>query len=239
MEFLTAYAAKDKGADFVVVVGLEAGEYGFPSGVADDLVMRLVLSEGEAFPHAEERRIFYVAMTRARRRVYLIAPTVKASTFVADDLLADALARYVEMVGEVSVLHACPACGGQTIRRRDGQHGAFWACAHFPLCHGKLDACPDRREGGLEPVTDGNRPAGFRCTICGHALERCPKCGEGHLRSKRGPYGDFLSCSRWDGGTGCTYTRDLPATSAPEERSMTGLMPASGAAPVSRRRSRC
>lgn len=208
IEFMTAHASKGKEADVVIVMGLDASEYGFPSNVADDPVMELVLSSEESFPFAEERRLFYVAMTRAKKRVYLIAPAINASPFVAEDLVNGALAPYVEVIGEVSSLYRCPACAGKTIRRREGQYGTFWACANFPLCHGKLDTCPKCKSGGLEPVVSGRGPSAFRCTGCGFAPERCPTCGEGVLLERNGRYGVFLGCSRYDGGNGCRYTRD-------------------------------
>src|SRR5690606_1956718 len=79
LEYHTAHASKGKEADYVIVVGLEAGEYGFPALISDDPVIDLVLAEEEPFSHAEERRLFYVAMTRARRRVYLVTPQDNAS----------------------------------------------------------------------------------------------------------------------------------------------------------------
>ncbi|CAA9538184.1 MAG: DNA helicase IV [uncultured Thermomicrobiales bacterium] len=206
LTFLTAHSAKGKEADYVIVVGLEAGEYGFPANIADDPVTRMVLSDEEQFPYAEERRLFYVAMTRAKQRVYLIAPRDKASPFVENDLLGPDLGRYVEVIGEASARHLCPRCGGTTIRRKQGQYGTFWACAHFPLCHGKLDACPHCREGGLASEQSG-RLQSFRCTSCQRTADACPRCRAGYLAARTGRFGEFLGCSRWNGGNGCTYTR--------------------------------
>lgn len=206
IEYMTAHAAKGKEADYVIVVGLEAGEYGFPSNVADDPVMKMVLSEAEQYPYAEERRLFYVALTRARRRVYLIAPRDSASPFIIDDLLAEPLSAHVETIGEVSERHRCPRCQGKTIRRTEGQYGAFWACANYPLCHGRLDTCHSCGEGALIPPEGDGRE--YCCTDCQHTVELCPRCRVGYLRPRTGPYGEFLACSDWRGGAGCTYTRN-------------------------------
>ncbi|MYD97904.1 MAG: AAA family ATPase [Gammaproteobacteria bacterium] len=77
----TVHGAKGREADFVVVLDLNDGRYGFPSKVEDDPVLALVLaSVGErAFPDAEERRLFYVATTRGRHGAYLVADSRYAS----------------------------------------------------------------------------------------------------------------------------------------------------------------
>lgn len=208
-EFLTAHASKGKEADYVIVVGLEAGEYGFPSNVADDPVMQMVLSEVDDYPYAEERRLFYVAVTRARKRVYLISSQDNPSPFILPDILDGPLRNYVETVGEVSECYRCPSCGGRTIRRTTGTYGVFWACSHYPLCYGKLDACPRCKDGGLEPVEDGRSAARYRCIGCGYEPEPCPQCQRGYLRERWGRHGPFLGCSRWTPDGGCQYTRNL------------------------------
>jgi DNA helicase-4 len=206
VSFHTAHAAKGKEADYVVVLGLEAGTYGFPAQIADDPVLQLVLVAPEPFAHAEERRLFYVALTRARRRAYLIAPADHNSTFIRDDLLGAGLRGYVITLGARSERHRCPTCQGQTIRRTEGRYGAFWACAHYPLCDGKLETCDRCRDGALVALsTSGDT---LRCTTCGHEVERCPRCRQGRLVERTGRYGAFLACSRWQGGAGCQYTRN-------------------------------
>jgi DNA helicase-4 len=194
------------------VVGLEAGEYGFPANVSDDPVMGLVLSEEEPFSYAEERRLFYVAMTRAKRRVYLVTSQDNASPFIQDDLLNSTFQAWVEQIGEISERHQCPKCRGNTIRRRDGQYGALWACSHFPLCDGKLDSCPWCSAGGMVARRIDERVRTYKCTDCGQDAQSCPVCNRGYLREKTGKNGPFLGCSRWrKDGTGCRFTRNIPA----------------------------
>jgi ssDNA-binding Zn-finger/Zn-ribbon topoisomerase 1 len=124
------------------------------------------------------------------------------------ELLDDGdLREHVETIGEISERHRCPACRGRTIRRTQGRYGAFWACSNYPLCDGKLDTCDRCREGALV-AGDGSR-APFRCAACGHAVERCPRCAAGRLVERTSKHGPFFACSRWDGGAGCTYTRNI------------------------------
>src|SRR5690606_28050830 len=74
ISFKTIHSSKGLEADHVIVLGAESGRFGFPSEIVDDPILDLVLPEPEKFHHAEERRVFYVALTRARYTVTIIAP---------------------------------------------------------------------------------------------------------------------------------------------------------------------
>ena len=104
-----------------MIVGMDSGTYGFPSNIADDPVMAMVLSKPEQYKHAEERRLFYVAMTRAKHQVYLIAQRDRASPFVRDDLSTLPLSLYVRTHGEPLLRYHCPKCHGETIRNVSGR----------------------------------------------------------------------------------------------------------------------
>lgn len=73
IRFMTVHASKGLEADHVVILRASADRLGFPSEVVDDPVLDLVLPEPEKFDHAEERRLFYVALTRARHSVTVLA----------------------------------------------------------------------------------------------------------------------------------------------------------------------
>lgn len=86
--FMTAHASKGLGYDEVIVVNGQGGTYGFPSKIENDPVLSLVLREDRSYTYAEERRVFYVAMTRTKNRVYFIAPQQEPSEFLLE-LLRD------------------------------------------------------------------------------------------------------------------------------------------------------
>ena len=79
VETSTIHSAKGREADYAIVLDLTEESSGFPAAKENDPLLNIVLSESSRFPHAEERRLFYVAMTRARRRVYLVADAARPS----------------------------------------------------------------------------------------------------------------------------------------------------------------
>ena len=46
--------------------------YGFPSKIEDDPILSFVIKGDNSIDYAEERRLFYVAMTRTKNRVYFM-----------------------------------------------------------------------------------------------------------------------------------------------------------------------
>ena len=199
LSFMTVHRSKGLEADYVVVFDLCSGKYGFPSEIVDDPLLDLVLASPEGYPNAEERRLFYVAVTRARRAVFLVTDGGSPSTFVTE-LMKD---RYdVTVMGQQPERGvACPKCiEGRLQRRRNAQDGGiFYGCSHWPYCGHMQSACPHCRTG-LLARTDGH----YRCANCAQSVEGCPKC-DGWLRKKTGKFGLFFGCSNWPG---CNYTRD-------------------------------
>jgi len=144
IEYKTIHSSKGLQADYVIVIGMQAG--GFPSERVDDALLQLVMTIPETHPHAEERRLFYVALTRARHRVYLIGskgspscfltelihnnPVVAPMLRVADDVSKDSQIREQKE----DLAEDCPQCGIGKLRHKKGKYGTFYGCSEFPVC---------------------------------------------------------------------------------------------------------
>jgi len=82
LEFMTIHASKGQQADYVIVLRLKEGSDGFPAPARESVMEQALLPVPEDFPDAEERRLLYVALTRARHRVWLLFNRDEPSTFV-------------------------------------------------------------------------------------------------------------------------------------------------------------
>ena len=86
LEFLTVHKSKGLEADYVILLQCNKDTYGFPSLINDDPVLRHVLTENDKFPYGEERRLFYVAITRAKAKTVVLYDNNFPSTFVEEFL---------------------------------------------------------------------------------------------------------------------------------------------------------
>jgi len=201
--WMTVHTAKGVEADYVVVVGATAGEYGFPSEIADDPLLGLVLATPDPYPHAEERRVFYVALSRARRLCVVLTHSSQRSEFVSE-LEAPAFRSWVRSSEAGAGDHACPVCGGPLVPRT-GLHGVYWVCGHS-RCEGKARRCPKCGVGPL--LSDGRY---FRCRHIGCDFEAspCPSCKVGMLVERKSRTGNrFLGCTEYrrrGQGPSCSY----------------------------------
>ena len=199
LSYKTAHGSKGSQADYVVVLGLCAGRYGFPSEIEDDSLLSLVLAAPERHPNAEERRLFYVALTRARRQVYLLADEGPQSSFI-EELIREGYDITVFGRPPQQDVH-CPRCVTGRLERRENSRNqdTFYGCSNYPYCEHTQPACPLCGTGLLE-----DHHQGFRCRSCERLVERCPDCN-GWLQTKVGMYGRYLGCANWR----CDYTRDI------------------------------
>lgn len=126
--FYTIHRSKGLQADYVYVLNNLRDKLGFPSNVNDDSLVNLLLEKADIYPYSEERRLFYVALTRSRRHVYLLTQKGHESIFV-QELLQDYSKNQFK-----NETYICPACGGR-LRVIDGQYGKFLGCENYKSNH--------------------------------------------------------------------------------------------------------
>lgn len=212
LQFHTMHASKGSEADYAVLLGIEGGRFGVPSDIESDPIIELLLPQDENFKDAEERRLFYVALTRAKRHAFILGNWNMPSRFSKELLLEQE--KYGILAVDVdgnplppSELLLCKKCEtGAMIQRTNSQDGsAFFSCSNYPYCNEKLHCCPQCKEGCLMLV--GKR---WKCSKCDHTEERCPTCKKGRLVPKDGPYGPFWGCTNYSRkyeAISCTYKR--------------------------------
>lgn len=85
IEFMTVHKSKGLEADYVLVLGLNGGKgMAFPSAMRNDPLVDMLLPKHDLFPFAEERRLFYVALTRARKKCIVLFRRLGVSPFVLE-----------------------------------------------------------------------------------------------------------------------------------------------------------
>lgn len=138
MKFHTVHRAKGLEADYTIILNCNNGRYGFPATLSDDPILNLVLCHSDQFPNGEERRAFYVAITRARRSCYLVSYQPKTSKFVTE---VKSLFSNEEYSGSLlddksEENHNCPKCKTGLIivksgTDRNGNHYSFEGCTNY------------------------------------------------------------------------------------------------------------
>ncbi len=83
IRFLTVHAAKGLESDVVILLNLENSLYGFPTLLKDEKVLSLI-KKVQPYPYEEERRLFYVALTRTKSFIYLLVPKYMPSCFIKE-----------------------------------------------------------------------------------------------------------------------------------------------------------
>lgn len=215
IDFKTSHASKGLEADHVILLSADSGRMGFPSEIVDDPLLSLVSPEEEAFQNVEERRVMYVAMTRARHTLTILASNARPSSFVTE-LRKDPAYGISTAPGAEPEAHVCGECGGRLLGVT-GQDGRIWyRCEHVQHCGNLLPACPSCGTA-LPRHADGNSEV--RCE-CGANYPTCPVCEDGWLVERSGSFGKFLGCVRYPTCTGKAKIANgnQPAISTPRRR---------------------
>jgi DNA helicase-4 len=192
VKYITAHSSKGTEADYVILVGMKSGVFGFPCQIVDDPLLDLVLAKADSYPNAEERRLFYVAVTRAKKEVYLLADRKGTSQFITEVLNND---YKVNVIGKSSNKTKCPECESGTIETVEWNNSMFYSCSNYPYCRYRPQICPKCDNGFLRKESE----TGYACIndYCDFRAKVCPCCNDGYLKIVRGPYSDFMGCSNF------------------------------------------
>ena len=147
ISYQTVHSAKGQEADYVIVVGLKHARGGFPSNKQNDSLLDLLRPYTEEFLFAEERRLFYVALTRARQQVILCGLGSRLSPFVRE-LLANENLTSNDVISHVHINRKghktipppthplpCPECGA-VLEQRRWKKKTLFGCVNYPKCKG-------------------------------------------------------------------------------------------------------
>lgn len=173
IKYLTVHRSKGLEAANVIILNLKNHLLGFPNKMTDDPILSLLLSDDEKFMFAEERRLFYVALTRTQNEIILFSPEDK-SLFV-DELLKDNHYLLTRSQGSLNTT-SCPYCktGKLKIRLNPNNGNQFLGCSHYPSCNQTFNS--------IEILAN---------TIL------CPSCLSGFMVKRSSRFGDFLGCTNY------------------------------------------
>lgn len=192
--FLTAHTSKGLGFDNVILLNMLEARFGFPAQIEDDPIMKLVTYTDYSIPFAEERRLFYVAMTRTKNRVYMVAPAKNPSRFV------------LELIKDFKIPH----CEKLSLEIRQQQSLKCPVCT-FPL---KFE---NNKNYGIQLYICTNEPEICDFMTNDRTVKRdifkCPRCPDGYMvvrmNTKNGTR--FYGCTNFS-ETGCRNRISIPET---------------------------
>jgi DNA helicase-4 len=193
--FLTAHSSKGLGFDNVIVLNMKEDKFGFPSQIEDDPIMKLVrVSDNSKIPFPEERRLFYVAMTRTKNRVYMIAPNKRPSHFVLE-LIKDYNIPHDESISGTTIedksILRCPICGAKLKYENNKNYGLpLYICTNDP----EICSFMTNKKNVLADIF------------------KCPECSDGFMivrySEKNNDY--FYGCTNYYKEKRCTNRQPIP-----------------------------
>lgn len=130
MNFMSVHSSKGLEADNVLILNCSQDKGGFPSRIADDPILAYVLSKIDDFLYSEERRLFYVAITRAKKHTFVLYNENMPSFFVK------------EMIEEDGNTMRCPYCGlGVLALFREGTVNLTGDSYRIYKCNNSIGGC--------------------------------------------------------------------------------------------------
>ena len=96
IKYLTIHRSKGLEEECVIIINLKDDILGIPNKIKDDKILKNVNNNVDIYPYEEERRLFYVALTRTKSDVYLLVDKNNPSIFVKE-LIKDNT-KYIEYI---------------------------------------------------------------------------------------------------------------------------------------------
>lgn len=183
IDFLSVHKSKGLEADNVIILNFKNDKLGFPNQIADDEVLNLVLTNADSYKHAEERRLFYVAITRTKNRTFVLTDNKNPSPFI-NEFIESKSVCFVSIRNKTNENQTyCPCCKTGHLLKVVHDGKSFVGCSNYPKC-----------KYTLRDATILLNP------------KKCPACG-GFLVKRRGPNGHwFVGCTNYPY---CEYTEQL------------------------------
>jgi len=206
IKFWTFHKSKGLEADYCILAGFTQGRFGFPNDNKDYEAVEALLPTLDTYPYSEERRLMYVALTRAKKKVYIVADPLMPSLFVNELIIggynvAIHSKRFEERYRKIFKCHNCE--DGYLIRYQKYDN-PYYACNTYPGCHVITKACPKCSA----PMKDNNERRKCNNPDCNETINLCPLCYR-PLKLRNGKYGPFWGCSGFGAPEPhkCRYTK--------------------------------
>ena len=157
-------------------------------------ILNLVSPDEETYENAEERRVMYVALTRARQSVTLMSSATKQSAFVTE-MLDEPEYLVASISGPNHLKQICGECGGHFLAFQKKDGGIWYRCEHEILCGNSMNPCG---ACGLDIPKKQQDASLLKCS-CGEEYQACPSpdCDDGWLVERNSRFGQFLGCTRY------------------------------------------
>lgn len=191
--FMTAHSSKGLGYDNVILINMFEGKFGFPCQIEDDPILKLVMHDDRSMPFAEERRLFYVALTRTKNRVYIATPKNRPSRFLVELIKDYKLPHDEEINMQVVDLFnlRCPKCGFPLKYEFNKNYGLnLWICTN------EAEVCDFMTNDKVHK----------------HDIFKCPKCKDGYMIVKMSPKNGnvFYGCTNYHSEDKCMNVVNIP-----------------------------
>lgn len=174
LTYNTVHGSKGLEEDYVIIINADDTRLGFPNKMEDDVLLDMVLSSKSGYVYAEERRLWYVALTRTRNYTFIIANKDNPSMFVKE-IEDHCLIINPDLQPEETSEILCPRCksGKLVLRVNESDRSEFFGCSNYPYCNYSIN--------DIRAVKRN---------------KRCPSCGD-IMVFKRGRYGAFYGCHNY------------------------------------------